>query len=216
MTTLSKREWMFLAAIFVFSFVPTFGGLFRIVELFGGPVIAPDNPRALGNPAPIVVHIASSFLFCLAGALQFLPSLRRHHTGLHRRMGRVVAVAGGLSAATGLWMTLFFAFPEDLQGTLLYWARIVLSLSMLGLILWAVAAIRARDIPRHRAAMIRAYAIGQGASTQAMLGLIGIVAFGADLMGPERDAMMVFAWALNLMIAEVIIRTIHVPRRRPT
>jgi len=214
MKILSKHEWAVLAILFLFSFVPTFGGLFRIVELLGGTSIAPENPRALGNPMPIALHILSSFVFCLAGALQFLPSIRRHAGHLHRRMGRVVALAGGLSAATGLWMTLVYAFPQDLQGTLLYWARIFLSLSMLALIAWAITAIRSRDVAGHSAAMIRAYAIGQGASTQAMLGIAGIAVFGTELMGPERDAMMVFAWGLNLLVAEVIIRTRLNPRRR--
>lgn len=216
MRSVSKGEWMFLATILIYSFVPTFGGLFRIVELSGGPAIAPENPRALANSLPIVLHILSSFLFCLAGALQFLPSMRRHHAGLHRMMGRVVAAAGCVSALTGLWMTQFYAFPQELQGSLLYWVRIALSLSMFGLIAWAVTAIRSRNVVRHSAAMVRAYAIGQGASTQAVLAISGMVFFGTELLGPQRDVMMVFAWGLNLLVAEIIIRRIFAPRTLPT
>ncbi|MDJ0630676.1 MAG: DUF2306 domain-containing protein [Rhodobacter sp.] len=215
MSSVGKREWVFLAIILIYSFVPTFGGLFRVLELLGGPAIAPENPRASGSPLPIAVHILTSFLFCLVGALQFLPSIRRYHSGLHRLLGRVVAVAGCLSALTGLWMTHFYAFPQSLQGALLYWARIALSLSMFGFIAWAVVAIRSRNLAAHSAAMIRAYAIGQGASTQAMLGIGGMVVFGAELMGPQRDAMMVMAWGINLLVAEFFIRTHLVPRMRP-
>ena len=74
MRSVSSREWMFLAIILIYSFVPTFGGLFRIAELLGGPAITPANPRALAHPLPIVLHILSSFLFCLLGALH-------RHTG---------------------------------------------------------------------------------------------------------------------------------------
>jgi len=216
MRSVSSREWMFPAIILIYSFVPTFGGLFRITELLGGPAIVPANPRALAHPLPVVLHILSSFLFCLLGALQFLPSLRRHHLGPHRMIGRVVAAAGCMSALTGLWMTHFYAFPQDLQGSLLYWVRILLSLSMVGLIVWAVIAIRSRNILAHSAAMLRAYVIGQGASTQAVLGISWMVAFGTEPLGSLRDVMMVLAWVLNLLIAELLISKMFAPRTLPT
>ncbi len=215
MRSVSSFEWMFLAIIFLYSFVPTFGGLFRIAELVGGSTMMPENPRALAHSPPIILHILSSFLFCLLGALQFLPSIRRNYLGLHRMMGRVVAAAGCISALTGLWMTHFYAFPPELQGPLLYWVRVVLSLSMFGLIMWAIIAIRSCNIIAHRAAMLRAYAIGQGASTQAMLGIGWIVAVGTEPLGPLRDAMMVLAWCLNLLMAELLIIKILAPRTSP-
>ncbi len=211
----SRREWILLAIILIYCFVPTFGGLFRVIELGGGPVIVPENPRALAAPLPVVLHILSSFLFCIVGALQFLPSIRRHFPALHRALGRTVAVAGCVSAGTGLWMTHFYSFPDELQGPLLYWVRIVLSLSMLGLITWAVIAIRSQNISRHSAAMLRAYAIGQGASTQTFLGVGWMVVLGSEPLGPLRDAMMVFAWGLNLVIAELLISKMFAPRPLP-
>ncbi len=210
--TISSREWMFLAIVLVYSLVPTFGGLFRIVELLDGHAILPANSRALAYPLPVVVHILSSFLFCILGPLQFLPSVRRYQLGLHRMMGRVVAVAGFMSATTGLWMTHFFAFPEELQGALLYWIRIVLSLAMASLIIWAVIAIRSRSIQGHSSAMLRAYAIAQGASTQAFLGIGWMIASGTEPQGPLRDVIMVSAWGLNLLIAELLIRKMFAPR----
>ena len=201
MNTVSRREWALLVTILVYSLVPTFGGLLRVIELEGGPAILPENSRALAAPLPVVSHILSSFLFCIAGALQFLPSVRRHKPALHRATGRIVAVAGCASALTGFWMTQAYAFPDELQGPLLYWARIVLSLSMFGLIVWAVLAIRSGHVFRHGAAMLRAYAIAQGASTQAVLGIGWMVAVGTEPLGPLRDGMMVFAWGLNLLIA---------------
>ena len=145
MKFVSNREWALLARILAFSIVPTLGGLLRVVELGGGPTIIPENPRALANPPPIVLHIFSSFIFCAIGALQFLSSVRHHYPKLYRTTGRVIAVAGCVSALTGLWMTHFFVFPEELQGVPLYWTRIVLSLAMLGLIAKAVTEIRSRN-----------------------------------------------------------------------
>ena len=102
-------------------------------------------------------------------------------------------------------MTHTYVFPEDLQGNLLYWVRIVLSSSMIGFIGWAVIAIRSRNIFLHSALMLRAYAIGQGASTQTILGIGRMIVAGTEAMGPLRDGLMVSAWGLNLLVAEVFI-----------
>ena len=211
---LTKTEWVVFGIIFVYSFVPAFGGLIRVLELAGGPQIAPENPRALLTPLPIILHILSSFLFCIVGAVQFLPSIRRQRPTAHRVIGRMIAVAGCMSALTGLWMTHFYVFPEALQGAVLYWVRVVLGTAMIGLIIWAVIAIRSRNVFQHGASMVRAYAIGQGASTQAVLGIAWIIAVGSEAIGPLRDGLMIFAWLLNLLAAEIFISTMLRPPKR--
>jgi len=112
-------------------------------------------------------------------------------------------------------MTHFYIFPKELQGDLLYWVRMVLGAMMIGFIVWAVIAIRSRDIFRHGSSMLRAYAIGQGASTQAILGICWIVVFGTELMGPARDILMVLGWGLNLIFAEVLVRKLLPPKSLP-
>lgn len=215
MKVLNKYEWAVLVFVVVYSFIPTFGGLIRLLELAGGPAIVPTNPRALAAPFPIVVHILGSFVFCLLGAIQFLPSIRRNHPAAHRAVGRTVAIAGCLSAASGLWMTHFYSFPIGLQGNLLYWVRIILGFLIISFIVWSVIAIRSRNILQHSAFMLRAYAIGQGASTQAFIGIGWMILAGTEATGPLRDAMMVFAWAINLLIAEAMIWAVLTPKRLP-
>jgi len=210
---ISRREWAFLALVFLYSFIPAVVGLFRIPELLGMPAIVPPNPRAVIDPVPITLHILGSSVFCLAGAVQFLPSLRRHRPALHRTLGRIVAAAGCVSALTGLWMTVSYAFPAALQGTLLYGARIVLSLAMVAFIAWAVVAIRSRNLAAHRAAMLRAYAIAQGASTQTALFVITMIFVGTEPLGVARDLMMMAAWAINIGVAEVLIHRAFGTRR---
>jgi uncharacterized membrane protein len=214
MIRLQKAEWAVLGLILVYSFIPAIGGLIRVLELAGGPQIAPVNPRALLAPTPIILHILSSFLFCIVGALQFLPSIRRQHPKAHRMIGWMIAVAGCASAVSGLWMTHFYVFSEALQGPALYWVRIVLGTAMIGLIVWAVIAIRAHDIFQHSASMLRAYAIGQGASTQAVVGIAWIITVGSEAMGPLRDGLMILAWILNLLVAEILIRSMLRPTKR--
>ena len=211
---LERSEWVILGVIFVYSFVPVVGGLIRVLELAGGPQIAPENPRALLAPHPIILHILSSSLFCVVGVFQFLPNLRRQRPAAHRVIGRVIAVAGCISALTGLWMTHFYAFPEALQGSALYWVRMVLGSAMIGFIIWAVIAIRSRKVFQHGASMVRAYAIGQGASTQTVFGIAWIIAVGSEAMGPLRDGLMIFAWVINLLAAEIFIRAMLRPPMR--
>lgn len=211
MKPLSRREWTFIAVVLIYSAVPSLGGLLRVAELLGAGATLPENPRATALPGPIGVHVLSSFVYCLLGALQFLPTVRRKHLALHRKTGAVVVVAGCLSALTGLWMTHYYAFPTELQGVALYWVRMVLGFSMVGLIVWAIHAARSRNILGHGAHMLRAYAIGQGASTQAVLGIGWLVVAGTEATGVSREVLMVGSWALNLLIVELLIsRRLHV------
>ena len=62
-------------------------------------------------------------------------------------------------------------------------------------------AIRRRDILQHRAWMTRAYAIGLGAGTQVLTGMVGEL-----IAGPPNELgnalLMGAGWAINLAVAE--------------
>jgi hypothetical protein len=103
-------------------------------------------------------------------------------------------------------MTHFYSFPYELQGSLLYGVRMLLGSGMFVFILLGLAAIRERDIVRHGSWMIRAYAIGQGASTQGVLIPSWAAILGREPSGLTRDVLMTFAWIINIAIAEWIIR----------
>ena len=202
----TKSEWMILVGLFVLSFIPVSAGIFRLVELGGGTAMLPENPRVTAAPTPVVLHIISVGLYCYLGAFQFLPSIRRHSLKWHRYNGRLMVVTGIVSALSGLWMTHFYSFPYELQGNLLYSVRILLGSAMVVFIFLGLAAILKRDIVRHSSWMIRAYAIGQGASTQGLMIMSWIAISGGEPSGLTRDVMMTFAWIINIAIAEWIIR----------
>ena len=206
MKFISKKEWAFLGGIFVFSFIPLFGGIARLFELAGVGSVLPPNPRVVAVPAPVVIHIFSVIAYCLLGAFQFLPSLRKHRPSWHRMNGRIVVLSGIVSALSGLWMTHFYSFPIELQGPLLYWVRILLGPAMAGFIVLAIIEIKKRNIHKHSAWMIRAYAIGQGASTQVVVTLPWIILY-SEPTGLTRDLLMTLAWVINLILAEYIIRS---------
>lgn len=202
----SRRERAILVCLFVFSFIPVVGGVLRIIEIGGGPAIAPENPRIVADPLPAMFHLLGSIPFCILGAFQFLPRIRQRTPKWHRCNGWVVVVGGIVSAISGLWMTHVYTLPIELQGSLLYFVRMVIGSAMIASILLGLAAIRRGHVHFHKACMIRAYGIGQGAATQALMGLVWIALSGEEPIGFTRDVMMTSAWVVNLAVAECVIQ----------
>ena len=67
-------------------------------------------------------------------------------------------------------------------------------------------AIRRREIRAQRAWMIRGYALGLGALTQVLTHLPYFVLVGGDPAGNTRAVLMGAGWAINLAVAEWLIR----------
>src|SRR4029079_35811 len=130
-----------------------------------------ENARFFAVPLPVVLHILTALPFCVLGAFQFVPVFRRQRFSWHRRAGRLLVLCGLVAGLSGLWMTQFYPLRPHLQGDLLYGFRILFGSGMVLSIALGLAAIRRRDIARHRAWIIRGYVIGQGAGTQALVGL---------------------------------------------
>jgi uncharacterized membrane protein len=196
------------AALIALCVVPVAAGIARLAELARHPRVTPENARFVHAPAPVVVHIVGASVFCLLGALQLTPELRRRYPLWHRRAGRVVAACGVAAGLSGLWMTRFYALPES-DGAILGVLRLVFGAAMVGCIVLGVVAARRRRIAEHRAWMARGYAIGLGAGTQALLHFVWIPVFGRP--GVLAHAfLMGAAWLGNLAAAECCLR------RRPS
>lgn len=196
-------EWLVPAALVVLSAVPIAAGGFRVAELSGGGAVTPDNARFFASPLPVVLHIVSASLYAVLGAFQFAPGFRRR-PGWHRAAGRVLVLCGLAAALSGLWMTQFYPWPEY-DGRLLYVLRLLFGSAMALALVLGVAAIRRRDVLRHRAWMIRAYAVGLGAGTQVLTHL-PLLLFPAALGELTRALCMGAGWVVNLAVAEWLIR----------
>jgi uncharacterized membrane protein len=190
-------------ALLLLSFVPVLAGVFRVIQLLGGPELIPADQRFAGFPLPLVVHLVGASVYVVVGAFQFVPRFRRNHRGWHRGAGRVLAVAGLLVAGSALWMTLFYAEKPG-TGSLLYVLRLAFASAMAICLVLGVTAIRRGDVAGHRAWMIRAYAIGIAAGMQAITGGIGGALFGTGAL--QGDLAKASAWAINLAVAEWVIR----------
>lgn len=183
--------------------IPVLAGAARLVEILGGPELIDRDPRFAASPAPVVVHVAAAIGYALLGAFQFSAGIRQRHPRWHRRAGRVLVALGLGVALSALWMTLVFPRNEG-TGDLLYVFRLLFGAGMAGSIILGLAAIRKRDIARHRAWMTRAYALALGAGTQAVTVGFGEAIFSSGVA--LHDLMMGAGWAMNLAVAEFIIR----------
>ena len=187
------------------SLIPCVAGLFRLYELGFGSDILPTNTRIELMPVPAIIHILSSVIFCLLGAWQLTNGNWRAKPDFHRYLGRVLVVAGLICALSGQWMTHYYPFPEALQGDLLYTVRLFVSIAMVVSIGLGVLAIIYQRTEQHRAWIIRAYALAQGAGTQAVISLPWILS-NNEPIGLARDILMSLAWVINIGGAEFVIR----------
>ncbi|MBP2324363.1 putative membrane protein [Kibdelosporangium banguiense] len=195
----ARPRWRVPAALILLSVVPMIGGAMRLADLGGGGPVTADNARFFEAPVPVVLHIFSASVYCVLGALQFAP-LRRTW---HRNAGRVVVPCGLTLALSGLWMTLFYESPD---GVVLAGFRLVFGTAMVLSLVLGFTAIRQRDILRHRAWMIRGYAIGIAAGTQALLHVLWIPFFGTPT-GLTSELLIGSGWVINLLVAERAIRS---------
>ncbi len=204
MINLKKSEWIILIGLLLLSFVPCVGGILRLVDLVSDSGLVPENPRIQSAPIPVVFHILTAVPYCILGAFQFLPSVMRLHPKWHRLAGQLLVGAGIISALSGLWMTHYYSFPDELQGVLLYCVRIIVGFAMTAYILLGVAAVFKKRFVQHRAWMIRAYALGQGAGTQVLITIPWVLTVG-EPSGLTRDILMTLAWVINIIVAERVI-----------
>ena len=200
--TKPRRDWWIPASLIALTFVPAAAGAARLVDLSSGRT--EENARFFDLPVPIIVHIFGATTFCLLGAFQFMPSLRRTRPRWHRLAGRVLVPAGLAAALSGMWMAAFADLPVY-DNTALMWMRLVFgSLMVAGLVLGLRAILR-RDVRTHQRWMARAYAVAQGAGTQALI-LGPMVLVVGQPGGAVKATGMGAAWVINLAVAEWLVR----------
>jgi uncharacterized membrane protein len=201
--------WRVPIALVALGTVPIIAGSLRLAELSGGVAAMPAEPRYAASPWPVVVHIVSATVFAMLGAFQFAPRLRRRRPGWHRRAGRVLVVAGLGVALSALWLNQFFP-KAGAAREVLYPLRMAFGVAMVLTIVLGLVAARRRDFARHRAWMIRSYAIGLVAGTQVFTLGFGGAIFGHGAV--TTALLMGAAWGINLAVAERTIRK-RSPRR---
>jgi Predicted membrane protein (DUF2306) len=210
---LGKSDWLIPAGLLAVSFIPVVAGVMRLSQLSAGTVMTAENARFIAAPMPVALHIVAAGLFSLLGAFQFSSGLRERNPKWHRASGRIVAVSGVVAALSGMWMTLMFPIPAALQGDLLFAVRLLAGAAMVLAIVMAVVAAMKRNSQKHRAWMIRGYALGQGAGMQVVVLLPWMMLVGTPSAW-QRDVLMSLAWLINVIVAETIIKALSIDNFR--
>lgn len=200
-------------ALVLLSLVPMVAGVARLVGV-ATDAVKPEDVRFAAAPHATFFHVISATLYAVLGSFQFSAEVLRRWPRWHRGAGRVLVVAGLVTALTGMWMAATWDIPATMQGAPILVTRLAVGAVMVLSLTLGVRAILRRDVAAHEAWMIRAWALGQGAGAQVLL--LGVPAiFVGQLVGTPRDVLMVAAWVLNLVLAEVLIRRRAQPRTVP-
>ncbi|MGC5172186.1 DUF2306 domain-containing protein [Microbacterium sp. DT81.1] len=197
--------WLLPAGLITFGLVPILANALRRVAMAVAPA-TPSSGEGGGMSLPVILHVVGATVFVVLGALQFSAGFRRRRPSWHRIAGRLATLAALLAAGSGIWLA--FATLAD-YSPLLFVFRLLAAAGLALCIILGFRAIRQRRLPRHRAWMIRAFAIGLGAATQ-----VFTLGFGEGIFGESELSIALLngaGWAINLAVAEWIIR--RTPRR---
>jgi uncharacterized membrane protein len=170
-----------------------------------------DSARFAVAPMAWFLHALAGTAFGLAGPINFVLALRRRFGRLHRITGRVFVVAGSVLGLSGLAL---LAQVTPQSTAVIDTARAVFSLALLYALVQAVTAILDQDIHSHRAWAIRAYAIGMGSGTVALVFLPIYLVTGAPPSGLASDLIFAAWWGVNIGLAEWVVRRINPSIRR--
>jgi uncharacterized membrane protein len=184
------------------TFIPVMTAAVRVVQIPLG-ALPEDSLRLATVSIAFFLHSLAGVLFGVLGPLQFVRALRLRFGSLHRLAGRVFVLAGAGLALSGLGLLLQV---ESITTGLLDAARGIFGLALLAALVLGVAAARARHMLRHRAWMIRAYAIGMGTGIVALVMFPIYLITGEPPTGLASDIVVVGMWLINIAGGEWVVR----------
>ncbi len=201
---IKKQNWLIPTLLIFAMLVPIAGGTIRVLDLLNGNKITEDNAIFFTAPFVVILHILCSSIYGVLGSFQFSKSFRTKHIQWHKFSGRVLVLLGIITSLTGIYMTI--SFPKvSTDGPTLYYVRLLVGVIMTISILFALKSILEKKFKSHGEWMLRAYAIGLGASTQVLTHLPWFILADSVPSGLVRDLLMALGWILNLILAEWLI-----------
>jgi uncharacterized membrane protein len=181
--------------------------LLALVQVVQIPLDAlPEDSQRL-NTTPVwhFLHVLGGATFGILGPIQFGRALMPRYGLLHRIAGRVFVAAGAAISLSSLG--LLWRFP-DAYSVAISSGRLLFGIGLGVALTLAMQAIHARDFTRHRNWMIRAYAIGIGATAVSMVFFPIYLITGEPPKGLVADAAFLGAWMGCVVLAEVLVRRI--------
>lgn len=162
-----------------------------------------DSLRLARMPISHFTHAVGGAVFGILGPLQFGRVLAGRFGTLHKIMGRIFVLCGLALALSS--MTLLWGFGGD-SSILVSGGRFVFGLGLGVALILAVLAIRERDVKRHTRWMIRAYAIGMGATVVSLVFIPIYAITGEPPIGVTADLIFIGSWACAIALAEYVVR----------
>ncbi len=124
------------------------------------------NVRYFDNPFITALHLVPGFIMLTVAPLQFVSDIRRKYPLFHVVLGYVFCSTGVICSLGLLWMVVVF---PALGGLLTQVVSSFLVAALLISMIVAIRAARGRRFERHRAFMMRSYAIALSVSTARIL-----------------------------------------------
>ena len=204
LTRILTKPFVVPAALLLGTLLTILLALVQVVQIPLG-ALPEDSMRLNATPVWHFMHVLGGATFGILGPLQFGRVLMRRYGRLHRVMGRVFVAAGAMIALSSL--SLLWHFPDTYSvavnvGRLLFGIALGVALAI------AMQAIRERDFIRHRNWMIRAYAIGMGATAVTMLFFPIYAITGEPPTGLAADIIFLGSWTACVVFAEGLVRRI--------
>lgn len=195
------------AIILILSLIVLTFAVLRMIEdiphLQAGTI--PDDEyakRYVQHPWLAVAHIAPGVLYLIGAPFQLAHRIRSKAYWFHRRFGRLLLVAGLLSAIFAIAFGIPYAFGGLGESS----AAVVFSIWMIVCLVLAFRAIKQDRVVDHRRWMIRAFAIGLGVGSIriwiAIFSSTGLL----DFQGSFAPAFWI-AFVSHVIGAELWIRT---------
>jgi uncharacterized membrane protein len=181
--------------------------LLAVVQVVQIPLDAlpEDSQRLTATPVWHFMHVLGGATFGILGPIQFGRVLMPKYGRLHRVMGRVFVAAGAMISLSSL--SLLWHFP-DTYSVAMNSGRLLFGIALGVALVFAMQAVYSRDFTRHRNWMIRAYAIGIGATAVTMVFFPIFLITGQPPKGLTADIAFLGAWTACIVFAEVLVRRI--------
>lgn len=161
----------------------------------------PANAHYVKHALLISFHIIPGLLFLVLGPLQFVASIRARWPKAHRISGRIFIVSGFMMAISAIAINIVFPpFGGIFKSIAVY----IFSLAQIVTLTIALRAILRRDVTRHRAWMIRAFAIGLAISTMRIFFIPAYLLYGVPSDFTVGLGMWIGFW-VNIAVAEFIL-----------
>ncbi|WP_071795311.1 DUF2306 domain-containing protein [Natronohydrobacter thiooxidans] len=206
MIRLFARPMPFALLLIFASFIPVMMAAVRVLQIPAG-WLPEDSLRLSAAPAAHWLHALAGVWFGLLGPVQFVRALRLRFGRLHRVAGRVFVLAGIVMGLSGLGLLMRV---ESIATPLLDIARAVFSAALIAVLLLGLRAGRTGQRGAHRAWMIRAYALGMGGATVALVMLPLYLITGEALSGLPSDLVFLAWWVIMIALGEWVIRMVSI------